>query len=300
MITVFGSCGLDLIANVPRLPAPGETVLGGVFGMSPGGKGANQAMAVKRSGRDVRFAGAVGNDDFAARALELLKAEGVDLEATKIAEGEATQIASIFVDAHGENVIAVLPGANATLTAADADKALAGLPAGSIVMMQQEITQAATARALDVARQNGLVSILNTAPFLPDTPSMAHKASILVANETEFALLCGGQTEPLDDLMQAWAKDNNQTVIVTLGPEGARAATPDGLLSVPALKVTPVDTVGAGDTFCGYLAAGLDEGLGLEAAMHRAAAAASLACLKPGAQPAVPTIAEVEAALIPA
>jgi len=297
MITVFGSCGLDLIANVPRLPAPGETVLGGVFGMSPGGKGANQAMAVKRSGRPVRFAGAVGNDDFAKRALELLKAEGVDLGATKVAEGEATQIASIFVDAKGENVIAVLPGANATLTPADADKALEGLPAGTIVMMQQEINQAATERALDVAKAKGLVSILNTAPFLPDTPGMAHKASILVANETEFALLCDGKTEPLDQLMENWARTHGQTVIVTLGAAGARAATPEGLINVAALKVTPVDTVGAGDTFCGYLAAGLDAGLDLEAAMTRAATAASLACLKPGAQPAVPTIAEVEAAL---
>lgn len=297
MITVFGSCGLDLIANVPRLPAPGETVLGGVFGMSPGGKGANQAMAVKRSGRDVRFAGAVGNDDFSVRALEMLKAEGVDLSATKVAAGEATQIASIFVDARGENVIAVLPGANATMSPADADKALGDLPAGAIVMLQQEITQAATDRALDIAKERGLVSILNTAPFLPDTPTLAHKAAILVANETEFALLCNGQTEPLDELMQAWARENHQTVIVTLGSEGARAATPEAVISVPALKVTPVDTVGAGDTFCGYLAAGLDAGLDLEAAMRRAATAASLACLKSGAQPAVPTIAEVEAAL---
>lgn len=297
MITVFGSCGLDLIANVPRLPAPGETVLGGVFGMSPGGKGANQAMAVKRSGRAVRFAGAVGNDDFSVRALEMLKAEGVDLSATKVAEGEATQIASIFVDARGENVIAVLPGANATMSPADADKALGDLPAGAIVMLQQEITQAATDRALDIAKERGLVSILNTAPFLPDTPGQARKATILVANETEFALLCNGQTEPLDELMQAWARENHQTVIVTLGSEGARAATPEAVISVPALKVTPVDTVGAGDTFCGYLAAGLDAGLDLEAAMRRAATAASLACLKSGAQPAVPTIKEVEAAL---
>jgi len=297
MITVFGSCGLDLIANVPRLPGPGETVLGGVFGMSPGGKGANQAMAVRRSGQNVSFAGAVGNDDFSVRALELLKAEGVDLSATKVAEGEATQIASIFVDAKGENVIAVLPGANATMTPADADKALGALPKGAIVMLQQEISQAATERALDLANEKGLVSILNTAPFLPSTASMAHKASILVANETEFALLCDGKTEPLDTLMQDWARRNKQTVIVTLGAEGARAATAETLISVPALKVTPVDTVGAGDTFCGYLAAGLDAGLDLETAMRRGATAASLACLKPGAQPAVPYGKDVDGAL---
>jgi ribokinase len=142
------------------------------------------------------------------------------------------------------------------------------------------------------------VSILNTAPFLDSTPALAGKAKILVANETEFALLCGGQTEPLEALMRDWAKAKEQTLIVTLGGEGARAATADGqFISVPALKVTPVDTVGAGDTFCGYLAAGLDAGLGLEQAMRRAAVAASLACTKPGAQPAIPFDRDVAAAL---
>jgi ribokinase len=163
-------------------------------------------------------------------------------------------------------------------------------------LLQQEIPQAATERALDLAREKGVTTILNTAPFLATTPALAPKASIVIANETEFALMAG-DAEPLEALMSGWAKKHGQTIIVTLGPDGARAATPEGLISVPALKVTPVDTVGAGDTFCGYLGAGLDAGLGLEAAMKRAAVAASLACLKPGAQPAVPMASEVEAAL---
>jgi ribokinase len=297
MITVFGSVGLDLIGTVPRLPKPGETVLGGVFATAPGNKGANQALAARRAGSTVRLVGAIGEDDYGAQAITLLDEGGVDLKELQRADAP-TSIAMIFVDAAGENALGILPGANATLTVADADAALAPMQTGDLLMLQQEITQAATARALDLARDKGVITVLNTAPFLESTPGLAGKAAILVANETEFALLCKGQTEPLDGLMRDWAKAFQQTLIVTLGGEGARAATADGhLLSVPALPVKPIDTVGAGDTFCGYLAAGLDAGLDLETAMRRAAIAGSLACTKPGAQPAIPQAAEVDAAM---
>ena len=296
MITVFGSTGLDQIGTVPRLPGPGETVLGGVFATAPGGKGSNQALAARRAGSEVKHVGAVGTDLFAAEATALLRAGGVDLSDLKTAPG-ATAVAMIFVDINGENCIAVLPGANASITPADADAALGSLPKGSIVMLQQEITQAATERALDIARANGLVSILNTAPYLETTPALAPKASILVANETEFELLSGRGIDELDAAMTEWAQKHNQTVIVTLGGDGAKATVGGKLIHVPAMPIKPVDTVGAGDTFCGYLAAGLDAGLDLEAAMKRAAVAASLACLKPGAQPAIPLAAEVDAAM---
>lgn len=295
MITVLGSTNLDLIGTVSRIPRPGETVPGDAFSMAAGGKGANQALAARRAGADVRVFAAAGTDSFADEALKLLRADGVDLDHVRTVPG-ATGIAMIFVDTHGENVIAILPGANGTMGPKDADAALAGLGIGSILILQQEIPQAATERALDLARAQGVVSILNTAPFLPTTAAIAEKASIVIANETEFQLLTGAGLERLDQAMAEWAKAQNQTVIVTLGPEGARAATPSGSFAVPALKVEPVDTVGAGDTFVGYLAAGLDQGMALEAAMQRAAVAASLACLKPGAQPSVPYSAEVEAA----
>lgn len=296
MITVFGSTNLDQVGTVTRLPRPGETVAGGTFSMAPGGKGANQALAARRAGAEVRHVGAVGRDAFADLALDLLVKGGVDLSGLRRVDA-MTGIAMIFVDAHGENVIAILPGANAEVTPADADAALGRLPEGSIVVLQQEIPQAATERALAICAERGLVSILNTAPFLDTTPDLAPRASILIANETEFALLCGGRTEPLDGLMQDWVKTTGRTLIVTLGGDGARAVTPEGAISVPALPIVPVDTVGAGDTFCGYLAAGLDKGLALEPAMRRAVAAASLACLKPGAQPAIPLAAEVDRAL---
>lgn len=296
MITVLGSANLDLIGTVSRIPKPGETVPGGAFSTAAGGKGANQALAARRAGAAVTMYAAVGDDDFAKGAIAELVAGGVDMSNVPSVKGMATGVAMIFVDTHGENVIAILPGANGTMDVGRAEAALAGMSAGDVLLLQQEIPQAATERALDLAKAKGVTTILNTAPFLDTTVKLAPKASIVIANETEFALMAG-DAEPLDALMRQWAATHNQTIIVTLGPDGARAATPQGFISVPAMKVEPVDTVGAGDTFCGYLGAGLDAGLGLEAAMKRAAVAASLACLKPGAQPAVPMADEVEQAL---
>lgn len=294
MITVFGSTNLDQVGTVTRLPKPGETVAGGTFSMAPGGKGANQALAARRAGADVLHVSAVGDDAFADLALALLRDGGVDLSRLRTAE-TATGIAMIFVDAGGENVIAVLPGANGTMTAADADTGLSGLTAGDTLLVQQEVPQAATRRALEIARAKGARSVLNTAPFLPDTAELAPMADIVVANETEFSLLSGRPIAELDAAMQDWVARTGRTIVVTLGPDGARALSPDGAIAVSAHKVTPVDTVGAGDTFCGYLAAALDAGLPLEASMRRAAVAGSLACLNPGAQPAIPHKADIDA-----
>jgi ribokinase len=298
VITVFGSTNLDQIGTVSRLPAPGETVAGGTFSMAPGGKGANQALAARRAGAEVRHVSAVGRDAFAPLALAELEAGGVRLDGMHHADA-ATGIAMIFVDTHGENVIAVLPGANFTLDAADGEAAVAAMAETDFLVCQQEIPQPATRAALEAARRRGITSILNTAPMLDDTAELAPLAAILVANETEFALLSGASADALEPAMADWArKHRGQTVIVTLGPDGARAATALGeTFSVPAHKVTPVDTVGAGDTFVGYLAQGLSAGLGLEPALRRAATAGSLACLKPGAQPAIPHAEEVEAVL---
>lgn len=298
MITIFGSINLDLIGRLTRIPKPGETVPGSSFASAPGGKGANQALAARRAGAEVRLVGAVGSDHFAIEALQLLKSAAVDLGKVSAQEG-ATGIAMIFVDDKGENVIGILPGANATPSAADADAAVAAMRARDVLVVQQEVPQAATRRALEAARARGITSIINTAPFLADTAEIAGLASIVVANETEFALLTG--VHPTEKRMEEYVRATGQTLIVTLGADGARVAAPGGVSHhVAAPRITPVDTVAAGDTFVGYLAEGLQAGYGADAvlsAMRRAVVAASLACLKPGAQPSIPYSSEVEAAL---
>lgn len=293
MITVIGSINLDLIATVERLPAPGETVPGNGFKSAPGGKGANQALAARRGGAEVRMVGATGRDAFAAEALALLKQGGVDLGLVAETD-EPTGTALILVGGDGENMIAVVPGANGKVDPAR----IAGLAfeRGEHVLLQHEIPLDMVEAALRAVRQAGGVSLLNIAPFRAEATRFVAEADYLIANETEFDLcaaemgLAGGTRE---ELMGAYVAHTGQSVVVTLGGDGVLAATPFGHVKVPALKITPVDTVGAGDTFCGYFAVGLSAGLPLTEALTRAAAAGSLACLNPGAQPAIPTAAEV-------
>ena len=296
MIVVVGSINLDLIATVERLPKPGETVPGDGFSTAPGGKGANQALAARRAGAEVRMVGAVGRDGFAEQALSLLRAGGVDLQAVRVAE-TATGIALILVEAAGENVIAIVPGGNGTLSPDDTRGA--GLAQGDHLLLQLEVPLETVGAALAAARQAGAVSVLNTAPFRAEAADLLGEADVVVANETEFDLyadalsLAGAGREAR---MQDFCARTGRAIVVTLGADGVVAATPAGIVRAAGLAIVPVDTVGAGDTFCGYLAAGLQAGLGLEQAMRRAAVAGSLACLKPGAQPSIPVAAEVDAA----
>jgi ribokinase len=295
MIVVFGSINLDLIGKVSRIPKPGETVPGTDFATAAGGKGANQALAARRAGAKVRMIGSAGKDTMGDQALALLSEGSVDLSDVRRSD-TAQGVAMIFVDEAGENVIGILPGANGEVSIEDAERTLAELASNDVLVVQQEIQPGSTIRALSVARERGAKSILNTAPFLATTREAAKRADIVVANETEFALLAG--EGDLDDRMRGYVDATGRTIIVTLGRDGAKELTSGGeVISVPAMKVTPVDTVGAGDTFVGYLAAGLEAGLSLEQSMRRAAVAASLACLKPGAQPAIPIAAEVDKAI---
>ncbi|KXF78894.1 ribokinase [Paramesorhizobium deserti] len=287
MITIIGSINLDLIARTAQLPKPGETVSGSDFQTAPGGKGANQALAAARAGAEVRMVGAVGNDAFAAEALALLAQGGVDLARVRKAD-VATGIALITVETSGENVIVVVPGANGTVSKSDVEAA--GL-AGGHLLLQHEIPLETVRTALAAARASGTISILNIAPWRDEAADLLPLADIVIANETEFDLAAERlklEGSDRDERMADFAGKTGRAVIVTLGAEGLRVATPQTRFTVAAYPVTPVDTTGAGDTFCGYLAAGLDMGLGLKDACNRAATAASLACLKQGAQPAIP------------
>ncbi|WP_426124573.1 ribokinase [Pararhizobium sp. PWRC1-1] len=297
MITVFGSINMDLIATTARLPKPGETVTGTSFSTAAGGKGANQALAARRAGASVRMAGAVGSDSFADGALALLKQAGTDLSLTKTVS-EPTGTAHILVGGDGENVIVVVASANGTVSADNAQTAVETMSVGDTLMLQLEIPPASVEKALVAAKSKGITSIINIAPLTADAARLGRMADIVVANETEFELLAGREglsATEREDAMQALSRETGQTVIVTLGAEGVVAVRSGNIHRAKGLKIEPVDTVGAGDTFCGYLAASLDAGIDFDAALRRAAVAGSLACLNPGAQPAIPLAAEVDA-----
>ncbi|WP_417426080.1 ribokinase [Hoeflea sp.] len=299
MITVIGSVNMDLIATTPRLPEPGETVSGTDFSTAQGGKGANQALAAQRAGASVRMTGAVGDDGFAAEALALLDEAGADLSSVRHIEGP-TGTAMILVGGDGENMIVIIPGANGHVTVEDAEQAVSRMAEGDTLLLQMEIPQAATEAALVAARAVGIKSILNIAPLTDAVERLAPLADIVIANETEFARLSGRPAETLDAAraeLEALHKATGQCMIITLGGDGVLWARDGAIEHVASLKIKPVDTVGAGDTFCGYLAQGLDAGMDFAAAIRRAAVAGALACLKPGAQPSIPLASDVAARL---
>lgn len=299
MITVFGSINMDLIATTTRLPKPGETVAGKDFSTAAGGKGANQALAATRAGARVRMVGAVGSDAFAAPALALLDRAGTDLSSVSKTSAP-TGTALILVGGDGENMIAVVPGANGTLGEADARAAIDAMAQTDILMLQLEIPAGAVEEALSHARDRGITTIINIAPLTAEAARLGRMANIVVANETEFERLAARDGMGADEREKALLRlheETGQTLVVTLGADGVIAVHQGELVQVSGLKIVPVDTVGAGDTFCGYFAAGLDQGLSFKDALRRAAVAGSLACLKPGAQPSIPLSDEVAARL---
>jgi ribokinase len=272
---------------VPELPRPGETVLGGDYRLLPGGKGANQALAACRAGAAVKMAGAVGNDAFAESALELLQRGGVDLGLVRRV-ARPTGCAAIMVGGAGENLIAVAPGANAETIATAVPDAV--LRPGTIVVCQMEVPVTETVALIRRAASRGARTILNLAPALAIDANLLGELDLLVANEAEAATLGDGPAEIGRRLRQGF--------VMTRGAAGSTAFLADGeRIDIPALPVDAIDTTGAGDTFVGVLAAGLDQGLPLEVALCRASAAAGLACLAHGAQTAMPERTAIDAAV---
>jgi ribokinase len=292
MIIVFGSINLDLIFPLPHLPVAGETVLGPTMRIEPGGKGANQAVAAARDGAQVAFAGAVGSDALADDALRLLADSGVDMARITTAEA-ATGCAAICVDREGRNLIAVASGANLAARHTQIEDAL--LRAGDTLLLQMEVPMTETEALIARARAAGMRIILNLAPAAPIALNALKSLDVLIANEEEAAFLAThlGSAPGAAGLHAALGVD----VVVTLGGQGAEAATAAGLVRVPAASVQVVDTTGAGDCFTGVLAAGLDRGLCMADAIRRANTSAGLACTKPGTQGALPHAAETDAAL---
>ncbi|UIJ83217.1 ribokinase [Rhizobium leguminosarum] len=296
MITVLGSINIDLIAKTRRLPRPGESVSGLTFSTAAGGKGANQALAARRAGAEVRMVGAVGKDSFADASLRFLSDAEVELSNIIRLEGP-TGVAVISVGEDGENSIIVIPGANGELTKAEAEAAIASMQSGDILMLQLELPSEVVEQALIAARSKGVTTILNIAPLDQPGSNLSRLADIVVANETEFQLLVGEtvvRAGDYEEILWRMHQRSEQTFIVTLGGDGAIAIDNGKIYRVRGLTISPVDTVGAGDTFCGFLAAGLAANVPFPQALRRAAVAGSLACLKSGAQTGIPTWSEVQ------
>ncbi|MEM8540777.1 MAG: ribokinase [Pseudomonadota bacterium] len=301
MIIVPGSINLDLIAKSNGLPAPGQTLSGTHFETAPGGKGANQALAARRAGGDVLMVGAVGSDANAAEAISMLKDADVNLDAVRKIELEEvpTGVALILVDSvSGENQIVVVPGANGHVHADD----LSGLALNDtdFVVLQLEVPSNVVEAALTIAKKNGAKSLLNIAPFDSSAVGLARKANITIANETEFDELAVAMNLQGNDRIEKakeFCRQTGNIIVVTLGGDGAFAIEGNAIYRANSLPIEPVDTVGAGDTFCGCLAVALGEGKSMEEALAFASAAGSLACLKNGAQPSIPYRAEIDDAL---
>ncbi|MGX4736378.1 ribokinase [Kitasatospora griseola] len=293
-ITVVGSVNRDLVLTVQDLPRPGETVLAERFVEGVGGKGANQAVAAARLGSRVRLVARVGAD--AETILRALAAEGVDVTAVLPAADASTGIASVVVDRAGENTIVVNPGANAALTVADLPEQLSG--AGEVLLVQHEIAPEVVAAAVLRAREQGGTVVLNPAPARPVGSDVLAAVDVLVPNLGELATLLdvARPTGPdgARDLLER-AELPCGAVVVTLGADGALVKQPGRpAVHLPAPVVDAVDTVGAGDTFCGALADSLARGGDLLSAAERAVRAASLAVTGLGAQSSMPTAAQLE------
>lgn len=292
LLVVLGAVNVDLVVRGVPLPRPGETVLGGSFERHQGGKGGNQAVAAARALRGgpaegaVRFLGAVGDDSMGAEALEALRHDAVDVSRVSVAPQSATGVALIVVDESGENQIAVAPGANATLTADDAEAGLDGFGSGSILLMSLEVPLDVVRRAAERARELGGTVVLNPAPAAAEARALLDVADVITPNQRELSVLG-------HDAESTRAAHPGLRVVLTLGERGAEI---DGFIAVPAPKVRAVDTTGAGDTVNGVLAAGLLEGRPLEEAARRAVAAASASVTQAGAREGMPGRAEIDVA----
>ena len=303
-VVVCGSLNMDLVARVATLPRPGETVAGHGLQRLPGGKGLNQAVAAARMGAKVAMIGACGDDADGATLAALLTAEGIDVRGLCVrALGDAgtahTGLAQVLVADDGENAIVVYGGANATLTPAEARAELmAAWPdegtarVARVAVAQLETPPATVAAFFEAARSRGARTLLNTAPALPGTQDLLALADVVVLNETELAHYAAAVTDDPAAAARRLISWPQQTVIVTLGAQGAVVVTADAVMRHAAPTVTVVDTTGAGDCFCGVLAASLAQGHDLAAAVPRAVAAASLAVTRVGAAPSMPYASE--------
>ena len=298
-IVVIGSSNTDLVIRTPRIPSPGETLIGSDFMINAGGKGANQAVAAARMGGDVCFVACVGDDGFGAEAVRHYAGEGIDTSYIVRRNGVASGVALIAVDDAAENSIVVAPGANALLSPADIDAVESEIAAADYLLVQLEIPMETVARATELAVRHGVRVILNPAPAAPIADEVLARLDLITPNRSETELLTGLKVENVGDAVAAaaWFRGRGvRRVAVTMGSAGALVADERGEEFVPAYRVEAVDTTAAGDVFNGALAVALSEGRELGTAARFAAAASSIACTRIGAQRSIPQRREVDSA----
>lgn len=298
-ILVIGSSNTDMTVKTDKLPAPGETVLGGVFTMGNGGKGANQAVAAKRLGGDVTFVCKVGKDLFGENSSESYSREGLDISHILYSE-KPSGVALINVDANAENSISVASGANMDFSVEDIRKIEDVIREAGILLLQLEIPVETVLEAARIASESGTFVILNPAPACTLPSEIYRYVSLVIPNETEVSQMSGVQVTDCATAEEAAGRLRLQgagNVIITLGSKGSLICGNDGVTHIPSRKVDAIDTTAAGDTFCGALCVALAEGKDLVQAVRFATVASSIAVTRSGAQESVPKRAEVDDAL---
>ncbi|WP_122664535.1 ribokinase [Pseudomonas viridiflava] len=297
-VVVIGSLNMDLVTRAQRLPGPGETLSGDSFATVSGGKGANQAVAAARLGARVAMIGCVGDDAYGEQLRNALLAEQIDCQGLTIVADVSTGIASIVVDADGQNAIIIVAGGNGRLTPEVIDRFDALLGAAQVVICQLEVPLPAVAHALRRARELGKTVILNPAPAVAALPDQWYSLiDYLIPNESEAAILSGIAVDSLvsaERATQSLLASGASKVIITLGEQGALLASGQGSEHFPAPRVTAVDSTAAGDTFVGGFAAALAQGHTEADAIRFAQKAAAISVTRAGAQPSIPDSAEVQ------
>ena len=297
-IVIVGSSNTDLVLRVEHFPQAGETIMGSDFMTAQGGKGANQAVAVARLGGEAVFVARLGSDAFGEVTLAALRGEGIDTRHVVLTDGVASGVATITVDHNGENCIVVAGGANLLLSPEDVDRATADIRSAALLLMQLETPLPALIHAARLAHDSGVRVVLNPAPY-PKKPlpaELLQNVDIIIPNETEAAYMAGIQVVDDASALAAIRKMQSMGVkeaIITVGKQGAYTLCDDQLVRVPAVEVKAVDTTAAGDTFCGALCVALTKGMPMADAIRIACKAASISVTRRGAQPSVPTAAEV-------
>lgn len=297
-VTVVGSFIMDLVVRAPRRPEPGETIIGSSFGMFPGGKGANQAVAAARLGAKVSMIGRLGQDSFGETFLDVMAEEGIDVSHVAIDEDLGTGVGNPVVEDTGENSIVIVPQANSRLSERDIEESAEAINGADVLLIQLEVPPEASIVAARIASEAGVKVVLNPAPARELPESFLKMVSVVVPNEVEFQGLTGVFPHDLDVTAAAsrsLIEKGPHTVVVTLGSRGAYVVEDDSAVHVPAEKVSNVvDTTAAGDAFCGALAYGLASGKGVTDAVRYANKAAAIAITRMGAIPSLPKATEVK------